>query len=170
MVEKPIFQMEHVEKGTPRPSFRTPRIISQEALIAFSLAVTGIKRIPPLTKDNQDSITKTTEETHSQENVQHFCVPVIHPRTVELIMSYKKLSKDPELREVSETGFVKEWGSLAQGDTRTGGKGTGTFKILRPEQVLLVPNDRVVTYANIVVDYRPQKDDPNRVRITAGVT
>ena len=39
---------------------------------------------------------------------------------------------------------------------------------MRPEQVLLIPNDCVVTYANIVVDYRPQKDDPNRVRITAG--
>jgi hypothetical protein len=24
------------------------------------------------------------------------------------------------------------------------------------------------TYANIVLDYRPQKDDPNRIRITAG--
>ena len=34
--------------------------------------------------------------------------------------------------------------------------------------MLLIPNDRAVTYANIVVDYRPQKDDPNRVRITAG--
>ena len=64
----------------------------------------------------------------------------------------------------------KEWDILAQGDTRTGAKGTDDFKILRPEQVLLIPNDRVVTYANIVVDYRPQKDDPNRVRITAGVT
>ena len=33
--------------------------------------------------------------------------------------------------------------------------------------MLLFPNDRVVTYANNVIDYRPQKDDPNRVRITA---
>ena len=73
-----------------------------------------------------------------------------------------------QLREVWETGFGKEWGSLAQGDTRTGAKGTDTFKILGPEQVLLIPNDRVVTYANIVVDYRPQKDDTNRFRITAG--
>ena len=40
--------------------------------------------------------------------------------------------------------------------------------ILRPYQVLLVPNYRVVTYANIIVDYRPHKEDPNRVRITAG--
>ena len=31
-----------------------------------------------------------------------------------------------------------------------------------------IPLDRVVTYARIVVDYRPQKEDPNRVRITAG--
>ena len=59
---------------------------------------------------------------------------------------------------------------MAQGDTRTGAKGTETFKILRPEQVLLIPNDRVVTYAKIVVDYRPQKEDPNRVRITSRVT
>ena len=64
--------------------------------------------------------------------------------------------------------FWKEWGILAQGDTRTWAKGTDTFKILRPEQVLLITNDCVVTYANIVVDYRPQKDNPNRVRITAG--
>ena len=81
VVEKPIFQMEHVEQGTPRPSFGTPRIISQEALIAFSLAAVGIKRIFPLTTDNQDSNTKTIAETHSQKNIQHFCAPVIHPKT-----------------------------------------------------------------------------------------
>ena len=86
----------------------------------------------------------------------------------ELIMSYKRLSKDPELKEVWETGFGKEWGSLAQGDTRTGVIVTNTFKILRPEQILLIPNYCVVTYANIVVDYRPQKEDSNRVRITTG--
>ena len=31
-----------------------------------------------------------------------------------------------------------------------------------------IPADRTVTYTRIVVDFRPQKDDPNRVRITAG--
>ena len=30
-----------------------------------------------------------------------------------------------------------------------------------------IPNDRVVTYARVVVDCRSQKKDPNRVRITA---
>ena len=54
--------MEHVEQGTPIPSFRTPRIIIKEAFITFSLAAVGIKIISPLTKDNHDSITKTIEE------------------------------------------------------------------------------------------------------------
>ena len=36
------------------------------------------------------------------------------------------------------------------------------------EEIAKIPRDRVVTYARIVIDYRPQKDDPNRVRITAG--
>ena len=58
MVEEPMFQMKPVEKGTPIPSFRTPRIISQEALIEFSLAAVGIERISPLINNNQDSLTK----------------------------------------------------------------------------------------------------------------
>ena len=57
---------------------------------------------------------------------------------------------------------------MAQGDKITGAIGTNTFKILCPDQVLLIPNDRLVKYANIFVDYRPQKEDPKLVRITAG--
>ena len=57
---------------------------------------------------------------------------------------------------------------MAQGDKRTGEIGTNTVKILCQDQVLIIPNDRVVTYSNIVVDYRSQKYEPNRVRITAG--
>ena len=39
----------------------------------------------------------------------------------------------------------------------------------RPELIpCLIPRDRTITYTRIVVDYRPQKTDPNRVRLTAG--
>ena len=34
------------------------------------------------------------------------------------------------------------------------------------EEIKCIPGDRTVTYARIVVDFRPQKTDPNRVRIT----
>ena len=36
------------------------------------------------------------------------------------------------------------------------------------EEIKNIPADRFVTYARVVVDFRPQKEDPNRVRITAG--
>ena len=36
------------------------------------------------------------------------------------------------------------------------------------DEIANIPKDRVVTYARVVVDFRPQKEDPNRVRITAG--
>ena len=137
-------------------------------MIAFLLEAVGIERILPLINDNQDSLTNPSKEIHSQENLQHFCAPVIHPTTGELITSYKRLAKDPDLKEVWETGFGKEWGSLSQGDTRTGAIRTNTLKILHSEQVILIPNDCVVTYATIIVDYRPQKEDPIRVRIMAG--
>ena len=47
-------------------------------------------------------------------------------------------------------------------------KGTNTVKFLTHEEIRRIPPDRTVTYARIVIDYRPQKDDPNRVRITVG--
>ena len=39
---------------------------------------------------------------------------------------------------------------------------------MKKEDIKNIPKDQKVTYAWIVVDYRPQKKDPNRVRITAG--
>ena len=36
------------------------------------------------------------------------------------------------------------------------------------EEIKLIPKDRTVTYGRVVVYNRPQKKDPNRVRITAG--
>ena len=36
-----------------------------------------------------------------------------------------------------------------------------------PGREIDLPPDRVVTYARVAVDFRPQKEDPNRVRITA---
>ena len=36
------------------------------------------------------------------------------------------------------------------------------------DEITKIPKGKIVTYARIVVDYRPQKKDKNRVRITAG--
>ena len=36
------------------------------------------------------------------------------------------------------------------------------------QEIKAIPKEKTVTYARIVVDYRPQKADPNCVRITVG--
>ena len=35
-------------------------------------------------------------------------------------------------------------------------------------KIKIIPKDRVITYARILVDYRPKKLDPNRVRLKDG--
>ena len=59
-----------------------------------------------------------------------------------------------------------ELGRIAQGYKDT--LGTNTVKFMNLDEIANIPSDPTVTYARIVVDYRPQKTDPNRVRITAG--
>ena len=91
---------------------------------------------------------------------------VVHPVTKETITKYKTLINDPLLRDVWSKAMCKELGRLCQGYGDT--EGTSTMQFLDKEEISNIPRDRVVTYARIVVDYRQQKKDPNRVRITAG--
>jgi hypothetical protein len=99
---------------------------------------------------------------------EHFCASVIHPVTGESIAKYNKLQADPLLRDIWARAFGKEFGNLAQGDTVTNTPGTNSIYVLGHEAIRNIPRDRTVTYTRIVVDYRPQKADPNRVRLTAG--
>jgi len=62
----------------------------------------------------------------------------------------------------------KEFGNMAQGDKKTGTKGTNSIFIMSHKEIKNIPWDCVVTYVRLFVDYRPQKEDPNRVRMTAG--
>ena len=98
----------------------------------------------------------------------HFCAPVIHPTTGATIDKYTTLIQDDYLRSTWLRAFGKEFGNLAQGDDLTGTPGTNTIFVLTHKQIHNIPRDRTVTYTRIVVDYRPQKADPNRVRLTAG--
>ena len=72
------------------------------------------------------------------------------------------------MKETWTTGFGKEFGNLTQGDNKTSTPGMNALHVMNLEEIRLISKDRVVTYARIVVDFRPQKKDPNRVRITAG--
>ena len=73
------------------------------------------------------------------------------------LQNTEKLSKDPALSEVWTTAFGKEFGNLAQGDLKTGEKGTNSIFVITYDQIKQISKDRVVTYARIVVDYRAKK-------------
>ena len=79
------------------------------------------------------------------------------------------MAKYPATREIWTTSFGKEWRNLAQGDHKIGTKGTNSLFVLDHRKIKRIPADRTVTYANILVDYCPQKAHSNRVRITTGV-
>jgi hypothetical protein len=61
----------------------------------------------------------------------------------------------------------KEIHRLAQGKEGIT-KGTNTIFFLSHKEIRLIPANQRVMYTRIVIDYWPQKDDPNRVRITVG--
>ena len=58
---------------------------------------------------------------------------------------------------------------MAQGDNKTGQKGTNSIFVMTRDKIKRIPKNQTVTYyACIIVDFQPQKADPHRIRITAG--
>jgi hypothetical protein len=88
---------------------------------------------------------------------------VLDPKTGEL-MEYRHLVAKPKYCEVWSKANAKELGRLAQGLPGVA-KGTNTLNFIGYEQI---PNDRQkdVTYARICCNYRPEKEDSHRERIT----
>jgi hypothetical protein len=65
--------------------------------------------------------------------------------------------------------FSKDFGGIAQGNNKTGQKGTNAMFVMTHNEIAHVLRaGKVFTYANPVVDHRPRKEDPNRIQITAG--
>ncbi len=100
---------------------------------------------------------------------EHFACPMVHPVTGETILSYKKLMHDPATAETWQAAFGKDFGGMAQGDSKTGQKGTNAMFVMTHYEIKhMLREGKKFTYGNPVVDYRPQKDDPHRIQITAG--
>ena len=139
-----------------------PAAISQEAL--YHVCSSGYFDAPEYTIPR--ALEKEKLSISPAIDVQEFCAGVVHPVTKETITKYQKLIDEPLLRDVWTKAMCKELGRLAQGYDGT--EGTNTIRFLTHDEIKAIPADRTVTYARIVVDYRPQKADPNRVRITVG--
>ena len=100
--------------------------------------------------------------------LEHYANSMVHPVTGETISSYKKMMNDSVTAEVWQTAFGKDFGGMAQGDNKTGQKGTVTMFLMTHDDIKhALRAGKKITYCNPVVDPRPQKEDPNRIRLTA---
>ena len=90
---------------------------------------------------------------------------VLDPETGDLL-EYRHLLSRPKYKEVWTKASTKEMGRLAQG---VPGLVEGTDTIFFKSYDEIPPDRRKdVTYSRFVCNERPEKEDPNRVRITVG--
>jgi hypothetical protein len=66
---------------------------------------------------------------------EHFASPMVHPITGETISSYKKLMNDPATAEIWQMAFEKDFGRMAQGDNKTGQKGTNAMFVMTHDKI-----------------------------------
>jgi hypothetical protein len=85
---------------------------------------------------------------------------VIHPVTGKE-MQYKDLTKDAILGPLFEIGLSNDIGRIFQGISDVAGTNTAFFIDLTS-----IPKDRKITYGKLVCDFKPNKNEKHRVRLT----
>ena len=70
------------------------------------------------------------------------------------------LARDSATCDIWIRAFGKELGGLAQSDETAGTKGTNIIVFIVHDGIRAIPKYRIITYACIVVDHRPQKKTP----------
>ena len=76
---------------------------------------------------------------------------------------------NPATAEVWQRALGKDFGGMAQGDNTKGQKSTNLMFVMTWEDIVhALAAGKNFTYANPVVDFRPQKEDTYQIRITAG--
>ncbi len=104
----------------------------------------------------------------SHVNFEHYVNPMVHSMMGKTISSYRKLMNNPATMEVWQMAFGKDFGDMAQGNNKTRQKGTNAIFVMTHNKIAhAYCKKKFFTFANPVVDYQPQKDDPNQIRITA---
>jgi hypothetical protein len=125
-----------------------------------------------LAEENDDDDEQTYHTTH--DDTPHLANPVLDEETGETL-EHRQLRRHPKYKKAWDASYSKELGRLCQGlgketakkPSPTKVEGTDTF---RPIYFDDIPVDRRadVTYTKVVCEVRPQKNDPNRTRITIG--
>jgi hypothetical protein len=90
----------------------------------------------------------------------HMMNSINHPSTGKE-MQYKDLMKDPDPGPSFEIGLSNEFGRICQGIRDISGTNTALFIDLKS-----IPKNRKITYGKLVCDFKPNKNEKHRVRLT----
>ena len=123
---------------------------------------------------------QTANRKYPSEILKLWCTPAPHvleylpvfDKELGKLLEHKQLRPHPTLKDTWDTSYSNELGIFCQGVGKgTVGprkqrmKGTGTFKVVRFNDI---PFDKRkdIFHTRVVCEYCPEKDDPNRTRIT----
>ncbi len=147
--------------GNPHVRFRNSKMISQEVINKLLMDNLQNNTVP-------FTPTKLAPPPTLLMNFEHNAMPMVHPTMGKTISSYQRLMNDPVTDNTWQMAFGKDFRSMCQEDNKTGANGTNAMFVMKPEEVDHTPAARLTMYADIVADYRSQKDDPYQIGITAG--
>ena len=126
-----------------------------------------------LADDPDDDDNGATAAVSTQPALTHMAAPVLDHETGQTL-EHRQLRRHPKYKDIWDTSYSNELGRLCQGigrdataPTKQRVAGTDTFRPIKYENI---PYDHRtdITYSRVVCEVRPQKEDPNRTRITIG--
>ncbi len=128
-----------------------------------SIAVHALYHVINLAFNNLPSYSIPTKLNNLSNRFQHniniekVCNSVVHPTTKETITKYTKLTDDPALKGLWVLLCPRSYITLPREKMCHGG--TNTIFYLLHDEIRCIPKDRIVMYARIIINHRPQKDD-----------
>jgi hypothetical protein len=83
----------------------------------------------------------TPYNTSSCLDLKQGVMSMTPPTIGETISSYKRLMQNSATAKTWQTAFGKKFGGMAQGNNKTGQKGTNSIFVMTHEQIAIIPKD-----------------------------
>ncbi len=107
--------------------------------------------------------------TKMRINYKHYACPMVHPITGQTISSYKTIIHNPVTAKVWQTASGRDIGGIAQGENKTGQKGTNPMFVMTHNKIAhAYAAQKFFTYGNLGVDYCPPKNSHIKSKLLQG--
>ena len=141
-------------------------------VLPAALGFAGLCEAFSLTPKEVDCFANLCSSLESLDSVDPTALSVLDPATGEFL-EHRQLRRDPRYKVVWDTSYANELGRLCQGigsgttPTKQRVGGTNTFVIIDFQDIPLHKR-KEICHTLVVCEVRPEKDDPDRTRITIG--